>query len=134
MTDRDLDEVLAAEAAEIEEMRERGDGLDRPLYRSKNPPRQPAQVYTLRMPIDRLEQLRQVADEQRESPSTLMRRWVLERLDQEFEGLDADHVEAEVMDLLEGLRRSVEAAREQRRLREVRRALRAAARLTQNAS
>jgi len=42
-----------------------------------------SQVYTLRMPAERLAELRAVAEQSGEQPSTLMRRWVLERLDAE---------------------------------------------------
>ncbi len=40
-------------------------------------------VYTVRMPTDRLAELKDVAARFGEQPSTLMRRWVLERLDEE---------------------------------------------------
>ncbi|MGH3503838.1 MAG: hypothetical protein ACRDQA_23520 [Nocardioidaceae bacterium] len=40
-------------------------------------------VYTVRMPADQLAELRTVAERSGELPSALMRRWVLERLDQE---------------------------------------------------
>lgn len=74
-------DVLAQEAEDVEGRRargERGGPLHRPL-----PPREPAQVYSLRMPVDKLERLRQAAEQAGVSPSTLMRRWVLERLDAE---------------------------------------------------
>jgi hypothetical protein len=35
------------------------------------------------MPVDRIDQLRQVAERAGVSPTTLMREWVLERLDNE---------------------------------------------------
>lgn len=47
------------------------------------PPRDPAQVYSLRMAVNRLAQRRQAAEQAGVSPSTLMRTWVLERLDAE---------------------------------------------------
>lgn len=40
-------------------------------------------VYTVRMPAPRLAELRAVAEQSGEQPSALMRRWVLERLDDE---------------------------------------------------
>ena len=40
-------------------------------------------VYTVRMPAERLAQLRAVAEQSGEQSSALMRRWVLERLDVE---------------------------------------------------
>jgi hypothetical protein len=45
------------------------------------PPRAPSQVYSLRIPVDKLELLRQIAAEHNELPSALMRRWILERLE-----------------------------------------------------
>jgi hypothetical protein len=38
----------------------------------------------LRIPIDRLEELRRVAGQRGEAPSALLRRWALERLDSEL--------------------------------------------------
>jgi hypothetical protein len=61
----DIKDVLAREAEESEERR------DQPtrLARRARPSRAPAQVYSVRMPGV--------------SPTTLMREWVLERLDNE---------------------------------------------------
>lgn len=70
------------EAEEAEERMERGEQARPPSHRVR-PPRDPAQVYSLRMPVDRLEQLRRAAEQAEVSPSTLMRTWVLERLDAE---------------------------------------------------
>lgn len=78
----DIKKLLAAEAEEAEERRERDDD-DAPLYRSKRPPRDPAQVYSVRMPVERLGALRRVAEERSMSTSALLRQWVLERLDHE---------------------------------------------------
>lgn len=72
----------AEEAQEAEERIERGEQARPPSHRVR-PPRDPAQVYSLRMPVNRLEQLRQAAEQAGVSPSTLMRMWVLERLDAE---------------------------------------------------
>ncbi|HEX5495347.1 MAG TPA: hypothetical protein VFX70_12315 [Mycobacteriales bacterium] len=51
--------------------------------RHRRPARDPSQVYSLRIPVRRLEELRSLAEEQDVEPSVLMRRWVLERLDEE---------------------------------------------------
>lgn len=45
-----------------------------------------SQSYSVRMPIERLTQLRDLAHRSHLSPSTLMRAWVLERLDSELSG------------------------------------------------
>jgi len=78
----DIKGLLAREAEEAEERRESGDD-DASLHRSTRPPRDPAQVYSVRMPVQRLGALRRVADERSMTPSALLRQWVLERLDQE---------------------------------------------------
>src|SRR5271165_6133563 len=49
-------------------------------------PKQPSQVYSVRIPVNRLEELRAVAAKQRLPPSALLREWVLERLDREHFG------------------------------------------------
>jgi hypothetical protein len=75
----DIRDVLAREAEQAEERR------DQPtrLVRRARSPREPSQVYSIRMPVDRIDQLRQVAERAGVSPTTLMREWVLERLDNE---------------------------------------------------
>lgn len=42
-----------------------------------------SQVYSVRIPVDRLAQLRQLADARDVAPTALLRQFVLERLDQE---------------------------------------------------
>lgn len=79
MTERDIARALDEEAARAE--RERDHERD---YVRVPPPGEPAQVYSLRLPVDRLEQLRRVAARDGEAPSAMMRRWVLERLDREL--------------------------------------------------
>ena len=45
------------------------------------PARNPAQVYSVRIPVERIEQLRTVAGVEGTTPSSLIRKWVIERLD-----------------------------------------------------
>ncbi|MGH3505372.1 MAG: hypothetical protein ACRDQA_31435 [Nocardioidaceae bacterium] len=72
-------DTLAAEAAEAEARRDEPPGR---MHRARA--RGPvSHVYTVRMPVDRLAELRDVAADHGEQPSALMRRWVLERLDAE---------------------------------------------------
>ena len=72
-------ETLAAEAEEAEARQDEPPArMHRARTRGSN-----SQVYTLRMPVDRLGELRAIAEQSGEQPSTLMRRWVLERLDSE---------------------------------------------------
>jgi hypothetical protein len=75
----DIARLLAEEAEVAEQTRDHSITYTRNRSRSK----EPAQVYSLRVPVDRLEELRQVAAAQHLAPSALMRRWVLDRLDQE---------------------------------------------------
>jgi hypothetical protein len=82
---KDMAELLAAEAEEAERRAENED--HGPSYRRKNPPRDPAQVYSLRIPVDQIEELRQLASDRGVTPSALMREWVLERIAAEKAGL-----------------------------------------------
>ncbi len=50
---------------------------------SPAPARQPSQVYSVRLPVERLDHLRRLAEEWGMQPTGLIRQWVLERLDVE---------------------------------------------------
>ena len=104
MGDDDIRELLAAEAEASEEHR------DAPVdyVRSTARRREPAQVYSLRIPVRRLAELREVADAHGTEPSVLMRRWVLDRLDAERAGGQGETVRAK----LERARRLLEEVRE----------------------
>jgi len=75
-----ISELLAreAEAAERVESEHRGS-----YVRSRRAPKDPSQVYSLRIPLDRLELVRQLATKQRTTPAALLRSWVLERVEEE---------------------------------------------------
>jgi hypothetical protein len=47
--------------------------------------RTPSQVYSIRVPVERLEQLRRLARERNVAPTTMLRQWVLTQLDAELE-------------------------------------------------
>ena len=79
---KDIGRLLAEEAEAAEEHRDD----DIPLVRSRRPAKEPAQVYSLRIPVDKLAELRRLAEERHLTPSALMRSWVLERLAQESSG------------------------------------------------
>lgn len=86
-------DVLAREANEAEarsDAEERGDAPPTPGQRGRRSTADPAQVYAVRFPASRLAELRQVADELGEPPTALIRRWVLERLDQRDAPADSD--------------------------------------------
>lgn len=81
-----LRDVLAREAADAEANDVRldaGETDETPVYSSRGGRGGTSQVYSLRIPAERLAQLRHVADARGEAPTALLRRWVLERLDQE---------------------------------------------------
>ncbi len=71
--------AVALEAAEAEEDRE---GADEIYVRPKMA-REPSQVYSVRIPVARIEELRRVAERECVGPTTLMRTWVIDRLDAE---------------------------------------------------
>jgi hypothetical protein len=72
-------ELLAAEAEAAEQFSDEED-LG-PSYAPRRPAKDPSQVYSVRIPVGRLEQLRQRAAEKGVPPSALMRQWIIERLD-----------------------------------------------------
>jgi hypothetical protein len=80
----DIERILAEEAEAAEEHRDD----DVPMVRSRRPAQEPSQVYSLRIPVERLEELRQLAAARHLTPSALMRSWVLERLELESFGGD----------------------------------------------
>ena len=74
------------------------------------PPRQPSQVYSLRIPVEKLDFLRRVAAEHNELPTALMRRWVLERLDAIApDGLPPNQLAGELVDRVIELEQQVAA-------------------------
>jgi hypothetical protein len=72
-------DFLAAEAEAAEQFTDEDD-LG-PTYVPRHPAKDPSQVYSVRVPVGRLNQLRQRAAEEGVAPSALMRQWVIERLD-----------------------------------------------------
>ncbi|MDP8928576.1 MAG: hypothetical protein M3O70_08395 [Actinomycetota bacterium] len=79
MSNADIPRLLQEEA----ELAEKERHVERSYVRPRAP-ESPSQVYSLRIPVERLEQLRQLAAARDEAPTTMMRRWVLERLDREL--------------------------------------------------
>lgn len=56
---------------------------DHGIYGNLKPAVSPSQVYSVRIPVDRLEELRRVAEARGLAPSALLRSWFIERLDRE---------------------------------------------------
>ncbi len=80
----DIRDLLAREAAEAEaraEAEERGEVEPARGQRGRRPAADPSQVYAVRIPVSRLQELRQVADKLGVPPTALIRQWVIERLD-----------------------------------------------------
>jgi hypothetical protein len=80
-----IGEVLAREAVEAEaraEAEERGDVTPAPGQRGRKRASDPSQVYSVRIPVSRLRELREIAERLDVPPTVLIRQWVLEHLDQ----------------------------------------------------
>lgn len=83
---QDLESILSEEAELFEAVR------DTPPKASTRirPASGPSQIYSLRIPVDRIEELRVVAKGRGTTPSALVRQWILEKLDEEILLDDAD--------------------------------------------
>jgi hypothetical protein len=107
---KEIAESLAAAAEEAE--RHAGEENYRPSYRRRHAPRDPAQVYSLRIPVAQIDELRQLAADKGVTPSALMREWVLERLAAEQAGvpgaLTVRERLQEILSSLEGAPRRLE--------------------------
>lgn len=78
--------MLAREAAEAEEVaaaEARGQREPTSGQRARRQVGEASQVYSVRIPVDRLAQLRNVAAHRGVAPTALLRQFVLERLDSE---------------------------------------------------
>lgn len=90
----DIKQLLADESASAEAAAD----MDTPLVRNRVRAKEPAQVYSVRLPVEHLEDLRQLAERRGLPPTALMRRWVIERLDVELcRTSDLEQRRAEVM-------------------------------------
>jgi uncharacterized protein YdiU (UPF0061 family) len=77
----DVSKLLAEEGAAAEAAA----NVETPMVRNRVKAKETSQVYSLRIPMDRLAELRQRAEQQHVAPTVLMRRWILDRLDEETE-------------------------------------------------
>jgi len=78
-----VDEDLAATLREEAERAELEEDTDEDVWVPRKAPRQPSMVYSIRIPVGRVEELRRVAAAAGLNPSAMVRQWVLERLDAE---------------------------------------------------
>jgi uncharacterized protein (DUF4415 family) len=72
---KDIGEVLRNEADRMEKEAD----VDRRYVRTAAP-RNPSQVYSIRIPVELLEQLRQIAAESQTPTTAMLRQWILDRL------------------------------------------------------
>ncbi|MGH8996759.1 MAG: hypothetical protein ACRDYB_12135 [Acidimicrobiales bacterium] len=84
MTDPDQDARWAAEDAGLEARAADDDPAG--LVAHSRAPKAPAQVYTVRIPVERLAELRLLAADRGVPPSVLLRSWAIEHLDAERTG------------------------------------------------
>jgi len=81
--DKGLKDKIAVEAEHAEASRD----AELP-YRRRRPPRSP--VYGLRLPHERIDQLRRLAEARGVEPSALVRQWVIEHLEAADRGTGPD--------------------------------------------
>jgi hypothetical protein len=81
--DNELLDKIAAEAEQAEDSRD----ADLPYRRRRGVG--PQQVYGLRLPAARIDQLRRLAEARGVEPSVLVRQWVIDRLDEAAQAKDA---------------------------------------------
>ncbi len=80
MSDREREREMIAFVAGIED-----DEDAKEVEVRLPPPRRPSQVYSIRIPVERIEQLRLIAANRGTTPTALIRDWVIERLDERRE-------------------------------------------------
>lgn len=76
---RDIENLLA----EVAEKAEQNPDAATKLYRSKRPPTDPSQVYSIRIPVSQLGRIRDLAARYQMAPTAMLRQWILERLESE---------------------------------------------------
>ncbi len=77
MADKELADRIAAAVEDAEVTSD--DELD--WKRHQEPAKNPAAVYSVRIPVDRIEELRRLAEDRGVPPTALIRTWVLAQLD-----------------------------------------------------
>lgn len=84
-------DILAREAVEAESAADAQESGGRPApsgQRARMQASDASQVYSVRIPVDRLEQLRRLAEDRGVRPTALLRQFVLDRIDQEIAPVD----------------------------------------------
>jgi Arc/MetJ family transcription regulator len=102
MADKDLADRIEMAVADAEA----GGDAEPAWVRHREPSSSPTAVYSVRIPVDRLEELRELAAARGVQPTALIRAWVLAHLDSAREADDyAQRWEREVHAATEHLRR-----------------------------
>jgi hypothetical protein len=78
MNEADIRRILKQEAERFESEKDKPDSGK---YVTPRPASEPSQVYSVRIPVSRLEELRALAAREGKPPSSMIRDWVLERLE-----------------------------------------------------
>jgi len=79
----DIATLLASEAERFEHEKDKPHRGPYYYGRPRKPSGEVGMVYSIRIPVKRLEELRLLAVSKGEQPTGLMRKWILERLDRE---------------------------------------------------
>lgn len=77
-----LEEAERIERQEIQITDEQAEG--RWVFVRPRPPKEPSQVYSVRLPATVVEELRVLASAKGEAPTALIREWVLDRMEEEL--------------------------------------------------
>ncbi len=108
-----LDEILRQAAEDAEESRDLGPSPHAAVLSEQA--KEPTAVYSLRIPISKIERLRTMAAALGTSPSALLREWALERLAESEENAARDHLAAtaqRLRDVADELERAAAPTRE----------------------
>ena len=92
---KSIRQVLAREATEAEaraDAEDRGETPPAAGQRGRRRAVDPSQVYAVRIPLSRLRELRELAEQLDVPPTVLIRQWVIERLDEVDGDRDGDDV------------------------------------------
>lgn len=106
---KDVKTTLAEEAELFEGYK--NDAREAHEYAKPLPPRAPAQVYSVRIPVDRLVELKNLAESQNVPPSTMIRDWVLERLDSEKDPSSLESIAEEAARITASLKSAINKSR-----------------------
>jgi hypothetical protein len=77
--ERNIQGILAEVAEQAEQTRDKATKM----HRSKRPPTDASQVYSIRIPVSRLGAIRRMATRYGIPPTSMLRSWILQRLDLE---------------------------------------------------